>query len=341
MQSVNDLRELANKIGFDPDYLESFEKKLFIQGPEAAQRLTNFFVLLLLATVISTYGVVSNSTATVIGAMIVAPLMGPIMATAAAVVMGSRERAVQALALVIVGVLSVILLALLLVLIVPDVGISFTENSEITSRIAPGLLALMTALASGAAGAYITTREEIADSMGGVAISISLVPPLCVVGIALSRGNWDAAGGAFTLFLTNFFAILLAGGIVFMLGGVGRMAIHNENLRIRRNAFILIVVATILIAMPLSFTTYYAVRSALDSRTASQDVALWLEGTTHQVVSTQVQDNKVAVTIEGTGELRPLRSLANQLAVTLNRPVVVHLRVVPSQVDTSGQEESP
>ncbi len=96
----------------------------------------------------------------------------------------------------------------------PDVIISFTYNSQITSRVAPGLLALITALASGAAGAYIIMREEIADSMGGVAIAISLVPPLCVVGIALSQGNWEAAGGAMLLFLTNFLAILLAGGVV-------------------------------------------------------------------------------------------------------------------------------
>jgi hypothetical protein len=107
MQSDRSLRTLARKIGFDPDYLEAFENKLFISGPQTARRLTNFFVLLLLASVIATYGLISDSTASVIGAMIVAPLMGPIMATAAAVVMGSAERALRSLALVAVGVVSV------------------------------------------------------------------------------------------------------------------------------------------------------------------------------------------------------------------------------------------
>ena len=89
----------APRLGFDPSYLPEFEDKLFIEGPQTARRLTNFFALLLFATVIATYGVLSNSTATVIGAMIVAPLMGPIMATTAAVIMGStparpaRDRA--------------------------------------------------------------------------------------------------------------------------------------------------------------------------------------------------------------------------------------------------------
>ena len=79
--STNTLPTPVAKLGFDPDYLPAFKDKLFIEGIQTARRLTNFFALLLFATVITTYGVLSASTATVIGAMIVAPLMGPIMAT--------------------------------------------------------------------------------------------------------------------------------------------------------------------------------------------------------------------------------------------------------------------
>ena len=330
------MRAFARKVGFDPEYLQAFEQKLFIAGPKSAQRLTNFFVLLLLATAIATYGVISNSTATVIGAMIVAPLMGPIMATMAAVVMGSGARALRSLALVAVGVACVIAFSWLLTLIIPDVSISYQENREIASRIEPELLALFTALASGAAGAYIMAREELADSMGGVAIAISLVPPLCVVGISLNQGEWGAAGGALMLFLTNFLAILLAGGITFMLGGLGRLAVGGENVRVGRNAFILILVATLLVAIPLSLTTYQAVDGALENRAAIQDVNTWLTGTPHHVVGVDVRDKVVLVTVEGSGELRPLRDLANQLANTLERPVLVNLRVVPSQVEPSG-----
>src|SRR5215471_11703120 len=87
--SAHSQSALFTKLGFDTAYLPAFEDKLFIEGPQTARRLTNFFTLLLFATVIATYGVLSNSTATVIGAMIVAPLMGPMMATTAAVVMDS------------------------------------------------------------------------------------------------------------------------------------------------------------------------------------------------------------------------------------------------------------
>jgi uncharacterized hydrophobic protein (TIGR00271 family) len=340
MESIPDLGVLARKIGFDPEYLAAFEAKLFISGPKTARRLTNFFVLLLLATVIATYGVISDSTATVIGAMIVAPLMGPIMATAAAVVIGSPEQAARSLALVIVGVLSVIGLSWLLALLVPDVRISFTENGEIASRIAPGLIALLTALASGAAGAFIMSREEIADSMGGVAIAISLVPPLCVVGIALSQGAWGPASGALMLFLTNFLAILLAGGITFMIGGLGRLAFTGDRQRMRRNAFVLIVLATLVVAIPLSITSYQVIDRSLETRAASTDVVAWLDGTTHDLVRVEVNADRVLATVEGSGELRPLRELANRLAVTLERPVRVDLRTIPSQVELSG-DESP
>src|SRR5512141_1420817 len=95
-------------LGFDPEYLPVFEDKLFIEGAQARRRLLNFFTLLLFATVIATYGVLSDSTATVIGAMIVAPLMGPIMATTAAVVMGSTTRALRAAGLVLAGVVTVV-----------------------------------------------------------------------------------------------------------------------------------------------------------------------------------------------------------------------------------------
>jgi len=335
MQSTSDLRTLAHKVGFDPAYLEAFEAKMFIQGPHTARRLTNFFVLLLLATVIATFGVLTDSTATVIGAMIVAPLMGPIMATAAAIVMGSAQRALRALALVAAGVVATIFLSWLLAGGIPDVIISFTYNSQITSRIAPGLLALITALASGAAGAYITLREEIADSMGGVAIAISLVPPLCVVGIGLSQGNWAAAGGAMLLFLTNFLAILLAGGLVFLLSGLGRLAISDDLSRTRRNAFILVIAATLLVAIPLSVTSYQAVVGALENRAAVGDAESWVADTTYKVASVAVYDNEVVVTVEGDGSLRPLRVLANQLAQTLERPISVNLRIVPSQVEAS------
>jgi uncharacterized hydrophobic protein (TIGR00271 family) len=341
MQSTSEQSAFTRRAGFDPGYLQQFEAKVFIEGAQTGRRLTNFFVLLLLATVIATYGVLSNSTATVIGAMIVAPLMGPIMATAAAVVMGSSQRALRSLALVCEGVAAVILLSAVLTLAVPDSTISFTNNGEIASRITPGIYALLTALGAGAAGAFIMSRSEIADSMGGVAIAISLVPPLCVVGISMSKGEWTAAAGALLLFLTNFSAILLAGGLVFLLGGLGRLAVTETHRRFRHRSLVLIVICTLLITVPLSLHAYRTVVDTVTKNKATAVVHSWLEGTSDQLVAVNVDGELVVVSVEGVGDLKPLTSLRDQLEAAVNRPVIVRLRVIPAKLLVSERASSP
>lgn len=323
--------------GFDPDYLPVFEDKLFIEGPLAYRRLVNFFVLLALATVIATYGLLSDSVAAVIGAMIVAPLMGPMMATTAAVVMGSLSRALRSLALAITGAATVVALSYLLAAIVPDVAISFTGNAELASRINPNLLTLLTALGAGAAGAFITARAEIADSIGGVAIAISLAPPLCVVGIALQQEQYGPAAGAMLLFLTNFLAILLAGGIVFVLLGLGALAITPQQTRLRRRAFAVFVTGTLIVALPLAVSSYRATHNALDARRATDAVETWLEGADYNVLTVQVSGPQVRATVEGNGALKPVEELADGLARALNRPVTVVLRTVHAETATSRE----
>jgi uncharacterized hydrophobic protein (TIGR00271 family) len=292
--------------------------------------------LLLFATVIATYGVLSNSTATVIGAMLVAPLMEPMMATAAAVVMGSVPRALRAFALAGAGAVCVILFSYLLAWVVPDVTISFISDAEITSRIHPGLYALLTALAAGAAGAFISSRAEIAEALGGVAIAIALVPPLCVVGISLQKGQLAAAAGASLLFLTNFLAILLAGGVVFLVLGLGRSVVSYAQGRFRSRAFLLIVVSLLLISIPLSLVAYQNVLHARENAHATEEVQQWLASTTYQVDTVNANDGVVEVTVEGTCQIKPAQQLANQLAVALGHPVVVELRVLPAVRVTSS-----
>ncbi len=326
----------VTKLGFDSAYLPAFEDKLFIEGAQAPRRLTNFFTLLIFATIIATYGVLSGSTATVIGAMIVAPLMGPIMATTAAVVMGSSHRALRAFGLTVIGILVVIGASFLLSWVVPDITISFESNQEIASRINPGLYALLTALAAGGVGAFITSRSEIADSMGGVAIAISLVPPLCVVGIALQQGQLDAAWGAMLLFLTNYLAILLAGGLALLILGLGKLGMAREQGRVRRSGLVLFVVGTLLVTIPLTISSVQAIYHIQANRNATAEVEQWLEGTAYQVVTVNVGEKVVLVTVEGSGDLNPARQLANQLATVLNRPVILNLRTLPAQLGASS-----
>jgi len=317
----------ANK--FDPEYLPSFESRLFFEGERKNKQIVNFIILLALATVIATYGVVTDSTASVIGAMIIAPLMTPIMASAAAVILGSTIRLKQALRLVVLGILGVIVLSILLTFFIPDSLIAYQTNTQITSRVSPGLLDLMIALAAGAAGAYAIGRQEIADSLAGVAIAISLVPPLCVVGISLGSGEWLDAGGAFLLFLTNFFAILLAGAMVFRLMGLEELGFADASKETKRKAIQVIAVGILLITLLLAVTSYNAILTTNEQAGTADAVKEWLGNGSFQTVGIKVRPAVVDITIRGDSQVPPLTELHEKLNTVYGHPVKINLHVIP------------
>jgi uncharacterized hydrophobic protein (TIGR00271 family) len=315
---------------FQPQDVPAFEAKLFFEGVKRRQHYEQFGVLLFLATVIATAGLVSDSTATVIGAMIIAPLMTPIMATTAALTMGQLARAGRALLLVGIGVLSVICLSALLGWLYSGI-IDFNANSQILGRVSPRMLDLIAALASGAAGAFCLSREDISDSIAGVAIAISLVPPLCVVGLSLQAGQWAAAQGAFLLFVTNFLAILLAGGAVLALLGLSRAANARVTGPYRRNAYIVIGIATILVALPLASTGRQITADYVAQQQSKLAVAAWVAGSGYSADSVVYEPGAVKVVVSGTGEPPAFDQLVAALRGRLGMPVVVTLRIVPAQ----------
>jgi uncharacterized membrane protein len=151
-------------------------------------------------------------------------MMRPITATTAGLVMGDMKRAGSTFLILLLSVAGVIGTAWLLTKLSVETVISIEDNIQFTSRISPRLIDLAAALASGAAGAFEISREDVSDSLPGVAIAVSHVPPICVEGIALAEGEWVVAGGAILLFMTNFLVILLAGGGVLALLGLSVVA---------------------------------------------------------------------------------------------------------------------
>jgi uncharacterized hydrophobic protein (TIGR00271 family) len=315
---------------FQPQDVPRFEAKLFFEGDRRRRQFEQFGVLLVLATVIATAGIIANSTATVIGAMIVAPLMTPIMATTAALTMGQVERAARALALVGIGVVSVIGMSALLGLLYTGV-LEFRVNPQITGRVSPTVVDLIAALASGAAGAFCMSREDISDSLAGVAIAISLVPPLCVVGLSMQAGYPDEALGAMLLFITNFLSILLAGGAVLAILGLNKAANARVTGSARRNAYVAIGLATLLVSVPLVATGRQATVNFLGQQQSVGVVDEWLEGSSYINEGVAYQGNTVKVVITGSGQPPVFDSLVQGLRTGLRRPVIVNLKVVPAQ----------
>ena len=209
--------------GLTESDLARMRDQLFFEGRERARRLSRFWLLLLLASVIAAAGIVSDSTATVIGAMIVAPLMTPILGVVLAVVLMDMVNLRRCLILLVAGAASVVAVGWLIGLFVPYPVVAAT-STQVAARITPRLVDLAAALATGAVGSIALARSDISDTLPGVAIAISLVPPLAVVGLTLESGSPQQALGAFLLFATNVAAILSSGIVVMALYHVGPVA---------------------------------------------------------------------------------------------------------------------
>lgn len=173
---------------------------------------TDFYVMLILSTAIAALGLLLNSAAVVIGAMIIAPLMSPIIATGLGIVQGDGRLLRIALSTVFAGAVIAIVVAALVTAILPGQVIT----TQIQARGEPSLLDLLVALASGAAGAYAISRKSVMNTVAGVAIAVALVPPLASTGIGLALGDYAIAAGASLLFLTNFAALGAASSLVFL-----------------------------------------------------------------------------------------------------------------------------
>lgn len=168
---------------------------------------------------IATFGLVENSPAVIIGAMLISPLMGPIMATGLALAVGDLYLGVKAVLNLIVSITASIAFAGLLVWLLPF----HSATGEILSRTNPNLLDLGIALFSGLAGSVVVCRGsgEGVTALPGVAIAVALMPPLCTMGFGLGSGvNLEIMGGAGLLFVTNLVAIVASAFVIFLMVGM-------------------------------------------------------------------------------------------------------------------------
>ncbi len=180
-----------------------------------AEVKTSYLVLMILSTTLAAFGIFSNSTPVVIGAMILAPLMAPIISLSMATLRQDNQLAINSAKSILAGLLAGFICAVLLTFITPITS----PNNEILSRIRPNLLDLGIAVLSGVAGAYAHAREEIAKTLAGVAIAVALVPPLAVSAIGLAWWDREIFLGAFLLLMTNLAGMVLAGAVTFLVMG--------------------------------------------------------------------------------------------------------------------------
>jgi uncharacterized hydrophobic protein (TIGR00271 family) len=227
------------------------QAKVFFEGEDSAVRYARFAALMTFAAVIASIGVVVESTAVVIGAMLIAPLMVPLLGTALALTMGWPLRARRSASIALSGIGLAIGVGAIVGAVAPR-AVDVTTNSEVLSRITPTTLDLAIAIAAGAAGAYALSRRDVSDSLPGVAVAIALVPPLTVVGLCWQQGEWAAGNGALLLFLTNATAILLAGGTTFILIGVAPLHRVSESQQRLKSVIVTLLAAAAVVVVLLA-----------------------------------------------------------------------------------------
>lgn len=182
---------------------------------------------------IATFGLVQSSPAVIIGAMLISPLMGPIMATGLGLAVGDFYLALKAIGTLIASIAIAVGFSACIVWILPF----HSETAEILARINPTLLDLGIALLSGLAGSVVVGRAGGGDgvtALPGVAIAVALMPPLCTIGFGMGSGwNLRIMGGAGLLFLTNLVAIVSSAFLVFLLIGMnaGELSAQIEKSR--------------------------------------------------------------------------------------------------------------
>lgn len=220
-------------------------KELFTLVRENAQTSSSYLVLMALSTMIATFGLFGNSAPVVIGAMILAPLMGPIISLAMGALRQDGLLIKNSLITIFWGIVIGLFFSILISLITPLEVL----NDQILARIRPNLLDLGIAIASGVAGAYAYSKEEINKTLAGVAISVALVPPLAVAGIGIGWLDPGVFGGAMLLLGTNLAGIVMSASLTFLILGFSPFRLAKRGLMISLG--ILIAIA---LPLGLSFT---------------------------------------------------------------------------------------
>jgi uncharacterized hydrophobic protein (TIGR00271 family) len=236
------------------------EEQLEVQQElsRGAQPGTNYFVMIVLSCVIAAMGLLLNSPAVVIGAMLVAPLMTPILAFSLGLVQGDLRLIRFSTESILTGVTVSALIAAFIGLVSPLKVVT----PEMLARASPTLLDLAIALASGMAGAYAVARKDVSAALPGVAIAAALMPPLATIGLSLALGEMRVMGGAFLLFVTNIAAISLGGGSIFLLLGIRPQEWGPESRRGLRRRLVASLLLLLVIAIPLGIIMRSIVQDA-------------------------------------------------------------------------------
>lgn len=293
----------------------------------------SFYAMLLVSSLIASIGLIANSTAVIIGAMLVSPLMTPIFGIALSMLRGDTRLFWKAVSTEVLGVIIAVGVAFLLGVL----PLAIEATPEMLARTKPNLLDLLVAIFAGFAGTFAIIDVRVSPALPGVAIATAIVPPLSNTGLCLALGATSGAIGSFTLFVANFFAILLIGALTFAAAGMQRRTVKPKQKNLARN-FSFAVAGFVFVSVLLTQSLIKMVSERRNTRTVSTVITDGLAQldlppfTLQKIVHDQVDGNfQVVATVLTSEILSPehVSALQEALTETLNTPTELVVRTLP------------
>mgnify|MGYP006282411139 CR=1 FL=1 len=213
-----------------------------------------YIMLVIVSAIITSLGLILNNVAVIVGSMVIAPMLGPILAITIGIVIGSGQLIKKGISAEIIGTVIAILVGFIIGLIIPDVDL--TEALKI--RMFPTLADLLIATSAGAASAYTLIRGQLKTGLVGVMVAASLLPVMGAIGIGISMANQTLILGGFLLLGGNFLGLILANMLVFYFEGLRPQMWHKFKAeKIIKKSLIFILIAVIILSIPLGILTLY------------------------------------------------------------------------------------
>jgi len=319
-------------------------RSMFHEGVRFRHFAWRFSMLMALSVCLASLGLMADSPAVIIGAMVIAPLMDPVLGVAASLVMGWPRRGSRQALIVLAGAAGAIALAALISAVLP--GDLADPTRELLARTEPNTLDLAVAMAAGTVGAYTLVRREAAGAMAGAAIAVALVPPLATIGVTLQAGRFDMAVGALLLVTANVVGVILSGALTFLFGGFVPGVTLTFGIGQILRGLRWVVLAILLMVFPLQWDGPGILSPPPESTDVGSVVETWaaeslsLVEIINVVLEVDEGSTNIGVVIAGSSEIPSVETLADELSEALNRPVNVELqRVVAATTHATGENQ--
>lgn len=238
------IKAMRKKVPFFPYATEERFKELFVVLRQDAHRDASYLTLMFLSTMLATVGLFLNSSSVIIGAMLLAPLMAPIVSLSMGMLRSDYGLYAQSVKTIASGILIALVASASIAYLLP----SALVTTEMSARLNPSLLDLAVAIFAGIAAAYTKSDKKMLSGLAGVAIAVALVPPLSVAGVGLGRLDLNFFSQAFLLFATNLVGIIISAALTFRVLG------YSAAIQARKS-FIYVMLTLALISVPLYLST--------------------------------------------------------------------------------------